>query len=200
MEQFQHPPRVRAPEASILEEPHPFDEPLIAIDPIADGYRSVEPVELAKAAAVYMTGVFVVCYALVPMVTAQLGLFDGVLNGIVSNFRAFVMMLALTAAGILVFKPKLRMPQFGNKSDTDPWLAATSGSLFSWALIHNVHPWLLHFVDLSGVELATFVAMNVLESALFGMLLASLVATRREAFILGASFNAVFLTGALWFI
>ncbi len=58
---------------------------------------------------------------------------------------------------------------------------------------------LVPFGEMSAPVLASFIAVNVLESALFGVMLASLVKSRAAGFALGGAFQLLFLGTAIYF-
>ena len=70
---------------------------------------------------------------------------------------------------------------------------ATVGGLLVWTVAHNVLPGLVPFGAMEAGELLSFFAANVLESALFGVMLASAAKTVRGALSLGVLFQGVLL-------
>jgi hypothetical protein len=67
--------------------------------------------------------------------------------------------------------------------------------LVGWALVVNTLPFLVPFSAYSPFALALFVAINVVEMSLLGMMFASFTRRRSVAFALGAAFQ--WLTGGL---
>lgn len=146
--------------------------------------------QLKKAAATWMGLVFALCYMGVPFATDALGLFAWSGANFMMGGAGFVAMLALTWAAISVKRPRVHLHQ----DVRDPVIAATAGGLGMWAIIHTVGFGLLTpLYAMAPAELLTFIGMNVVESALFGMMLASFSKNRLQAFVLGAGFQAAFM-------
>lgn len=160
------------------------------------------PARLAGAAAVWMGGTFAICYLLLPMARAGLGLSAQALEGVVLVAgSAALSLLGLWAAvtlGLLLKRPTLA-PEDGHPQRA---LVATTSSLLVWATAHNVMPWLMPLGELGGLELLSFLGANILESALFGVMLASLSQTIRGAFTLGMLFQGALLGGyaIMWMV
>ena len=101
----------------------------------------------------------------------------------------FALGRGVTVGGISMARPRVVV----DASHREPALAATAGGLATWALLHNSLAFLVPFGEMSAPVLASFIAVNVLESALFGVMLASFVRSPGKAFALGAAFQALFM-------
>ncbi len=106
------------------------------------------------------------------------------------SLAAFAITLAVTVSGIAIARPKVSL----ETTRREPIIAATLGGLVPWAILHNILPSLIPFADMTAGSLISFLAVNVLESALFGAMLASFTRSPRRAFALGAGFQLLFMT------
>lgn len=147
------------------------------------------PGRLAGAVTAWMSLTFLLCYIGLPMARAGLGLSINSLNVMmgtaVASFGGLLGVMALTLLGIAAIRPAAQL-----KVDPDRVLAATSGGLLVWGLLHNILPGLLTFSDMASGELLSFIGSNIIENALFGVMLASMARTGRGAFTLGVTFQA----------
>jgi len=152
---------------------------------------------LVPAAAAWMMGVFGVCYLFLPALALISGANMGLIFNLPLSILAFSVMLPLTLVAIAVFNPRVEIPRDGSMQP-GPVLSAALGSLSLWAVLHSVVPLLRPLYVMSGPELASMIVINGVESLLFGMMLASFVRTRGQAFVLGAAFQATFV--GIWFL
>lgn len=152
--------------------------------------KAVRPGSFASAAVAWMSATFVLCYLALPLGRIALGLStqtsDAVLGVALASSAGLLGALVLLGSVLAVTRPQVAV-----NVDPDRILSATSGSLLVWGLLHNTLPGLMFFSDMASGELGTFVASNFLESALFGVVLASITRSGRGAFALGALFQTL---------
>lgn len=167
-----------------------FEAPLLAL------YRGpVRPSagRMGAATAAWFALVFGLCYVALPALTEVTGLHRGLLQTAPVAALSFGATAFATAVAASVIRPTL-------DGARDPVAAATLGGLLSWAALHHSSALLRPFWAMGAVELATFLALNVLELFLVGSMLASLTRSRLAAFGLGAGWQVIsvglFLT--LW--
>lgn len=150
----------------------------------------VGPGRFAGAAMAWMSATFLLCYLALPLGRVAMGLSAqsgvAVLGTALASAAGLLGVLALLGTLLAVVRPAIQVDV-----EPDRILAATSGSLLVWGLLHNVLPGLMFFSEMTGGELGSFVASNFLESALFGVVLASVARTGRGAFALGAVFQTL---------
>lgn len=150
------------------------------------------PAKIASVTTVWMSFTFLLCYLALPMARMGLGLSTQTAAGLMTNVLAsaagLMAVFAMFAVGIAALRPSVSV-----NVDPDKTLAATAGSLLVWGFLHNILPGLIPFGEMGAGELLTFTGSNILESALFGVMLASFASTGRRAFTLGAAFQGVFL-------
>jgi hypothetical protein len=147
--------------------------------------------KLAAAATAWMLLVFGLCYLAIPAAFEAVHLRDAQLLLIPQKVQALGMVWALVMGFIAFGRPQVRLD-----GRIDPILSAAGGGLAVWAVLHNVIPILEPFVLMPLDFLIAFVLANVVENVLFGAMLASFVRGKREAFLLGALFQLVLMTGA----
>ncbi len=155
-----------------------------------------KPGLVAGAAAAWMGMTFLLCYVLLPMTRQALGLrytlspslFEEGLM-LAGSLGAFAVTLGVTVGAIAVKRPTVSL----DPARREPILAATLGGLLPWAVLHNILPTLIHFDEMSAGVLLSFIGANVLESALFGAMLASFSRSPGRAFALGAGFQVLFM-------
>ena len=143
-----------------------------------------------------MGGTFALCYLLLPLARMSLGLSTQSLASVVlvagSAALALSGLWAMVATGLLLKKPTVKL----EAAHSDRALTATTGSLLAWAILHNVLPGLVPFDEMSAGQLLSFLGANIVESALFAVMLASISETIRGAFSLGVLFQGVLLLGS----
>jgi len=153
------------------------------------GLTVSQPARLAGAATVWMSLTFMLCYLALPLARASMGLTvhtaDSVMATALASTGGLMGVMALSLFGIFLARPAASL-----NVNPDRILSATAGGLLVWGFLHNVLPGLIHFADMGGGELATFVGSNIIENALFGVMLASIARTGRGAFTLGVLFQA----------
>jgi cation transport ATPase len=135
---------------------------------------------------------FMLCYLALPLLRTGLGLSSQSMVGILATTLT-------SAAALVVVVPLLwsalvrRRSSMAVNVNPDHILAATSGSLLVWGLLHSILPGLVTFDMMGLAELTTFVGANIIESSMFGVLFASLAKNGRHAFSMGALFQTLFL-------
>jgi len=156
-----------------------------------------KPGVLAGAAAAWMSMTFLLCYVFLPLTRQALGLRYGSAPSLVEegimlggSLAAFGVALATVVGGIALTKPKVSL----EVSRREPVIAATLGGLMPWAILHNTLPSLVPFAEMGGGALLSFLAVNLLESAMFGVMLASFTRSPGKAFGLGFGFQILFMT------
>ena len=154
--------------------------------------------QVATATSAWMVGVFALVYGLLTWIVSATGLYPGLTAGWQADIAAFGGMLVLVLGLLVVLRPRIEVPRFAPVQSRDPVRWAFLGGFGSWVIAHSTLPMLWPLQDMPGEQLAAFVALNVVEHALFGMMLASFVKTRRAALALGAGFAMSFL--ALWLV
>ncbi|MCB9678748.1 MAG: hypothetical protein H6737_26835 [Alphaproteobacteria bacterium] len=190
-EMLRTPPRVAVDEATKSDAHVHFDEPvLIRSYTASSGPRSVPAGALAGAVSSWFAIVFAVCYLALPAIASVMGLYSGMLANLVPNTLALGLMGLVTTALAVVIRPKVVT---NVRAARDPVIAATVGSLLMWAGGQELLPQLQALTAMPFYESLTFVGMNVVESSLFGMMLASFARTPAKAFALGAAFQALLL-------
>jgi len=155
------------------------------------------PGVLAGAAAAWMSMTFMLCYVFLPLTRQALGLRyasapslvdEGLMLG--GSLAAFGVALATVVAGIAITRPKVSL-ELGRR---EPVVAATLGGLLPWVVLHNILPSLIPFAEMGAGALLSFLAVNLLESAMFGVMLASFTRSPGKAFGLGVGFQMLFMT------
>jgi hypothetical protein len=189
-----------------------LEDPTIALDELGDLHREplvphrphlptldpdtpvvVPTSSLSRAMGMWLSGIYLTCWLGLPLAAflltgTQGGLFlSGLLGAPVFALAALV---AIAVAGVA--RPAIRL---STASRRDPVVSATAGGLVGWALVVNTLPFLVPFSAYSPFALALFVAINVVEMSLLGMMFASFTRRRSVAFALGAAFQ--WLTGGL---
>ena len=143
-----------------------------------------------------MGGTFAICYLLLPLARVGLGLSAQTAGSVavVAGSAALTLIGLWMAAtmGLIMRKPVVQLED----DHRDRALTATTGGLLVWAILHNVLPGLIPFGDMAGGEMLSFLGANIIESALFGVMLASVARTVRGAFTLGVLFQSVLLLGS----
>ncbi len=154
------------------------------------------PGRLAGAAAVWMGGTFAVCYLLLPLARIRMGLSMQSAGSVAvvaaSAALALVGLWMLATIGLIVRRPVIALEE----DHRDRAVTATTGGLLVWSILHNVLPGLIPFGEMEAGELLSFLGANVIESALFGVMLASVATTVRGALSLGVLFQGALLLGS----
>ena len=158
---------------------------------VTSEWASPSRATLVKATAGWMAAVFAFRYVFLPaVITSAQVPFD--LVPLVFSTPAFAMTASLVVAAVALFRPRVRLPKT-RKKDNSPEIAATAGSLAVWAAGHQLIWGLMPLTDMEPTRLIPFLALNVLESSLFGVMLASFTNSPTKAFGLGALFQLVFI-------
>ena len=145
---------------------------------------------LVGAMAGWFGLVLAVCYVASPVLRASLGLLDNLPAHLVFNIPAFLMTGFVATIAAAIARPTVTLSP---NAPRDPVLAATLGGLLTWGVVHNLSPLLEPFAAMGPAELAAFVAANVVEMTLLGMMLASFTRSSRTAFGLGALLQLLML-------
>ncbi|GEM_PF-6997760 len=156
-----------------------------------------QPRELRRAAAAWMSATFALCYLALPTALTALGLRPWAAGSpladnarLIGDFGGFALVVLGTLAGLALLRPRIDV----KRASHEPVLAATAGGLLTWGVLHSTLPWLMPFAEMGAAPLAAFVAVNVLESVLFGVMLGTFVRSRKAAFALGSAFAAALLS------
>ncbi|MCB9759667.1 MAG: hypothetical protein H6739_07475 [Alphaproteobacteria bacterium] len=162
---------------------------------VADGQSWIvpRPQELRRAVAGWTAVIFGTCYVALPFGAEVFGLYPGLLRNLGSSALSLAVMALLTVGVLRVVRPEVRIPRDLANAPRDPVIAATAGGFGTWLVLHNLIPGLMHFDMMSSTMVMTFAAFNLLEGALWGMMLASFVRSRTGAFVLGAAFQLVLM-------
>ena len=167
-----------------------FDHPLANVQFPSATPVDIRPRHLGSATAAWLLGVFALCYIALPMAAASVGLFTEFWSHVIFNLPGFALAALVTAVGVMVARPKITTDV---RATRDPVIAATSGGLLTWAIVHNLSAVLLPFAAMGTAELATFIGLNIIEMSLIGMMLASFTRSITKAFALGMSFQLLVL-------
>jgi hypothetical protein len=167
-----------------------FDHPLANVQFPSSTPVDIRPRQLGTASVAWLAGVFGLCYIALPIAAASVGLFTDFWSHVFFNLPGFALATLVTAVGAMVARPKITTDVGATR---DPVIAATSGGLLTWAIVHNLSPVLLPFAAMGTAELATFLALNLLEMSLIGMMLASFTRSVAKAFALGMWFQLLVL-------
>jgi len=156
--------------------------PLPSVD--ATRPRQVPTQALVRAMATWLVMVWALCWVALPLASVLLtGLSGGLLLSGILNAPVFAVTALIAMVATAVAQPSVVL---STRTPRDPVLSAFAGGLLSWAVIHNVLPFLLPFSQLSGLELAILVGINVIEMGLMAVMLANFTRSRTAAFGLGA--------------
>ena len=157
----------------------------------AQSLRVTRTASVLSVSTVWVSFTFLLCYLMLPLLRAGLGLSSQTLIGVLGTALA-------SAAALMLIVPLMWTALSGLRAslavnvNPDNTLAATSGSLLVWGLLHNILPGLVPFDMMGLTELTTFIGVNVIESAMFGVLFASIAKNGRQAFSMGALFQTLF--------
>ena len=152
-------------------------------------YLVPRPRQLQKATAAWMGLSFLTAYAVLPFGAELFGLFPGLLEGFWAGGAAYGILAGACVLAIGRLKPRVLIPRGTGKLPSDPFIAATVGSLGTWAVLHNLLPALMPFADMGLAQLVTLTLINVVESTMIGLMLGSFVRSRTKAFALAAAFQ-----------
>ena len=169
----------------------------LAQEPVAPVPKPIPTRGLTLAMAAWLSMIFATCYVALPTALAVTGVNAGLLGSALFSFPAFAMAALISIVGAAIAKPSIHL-DLGSRRD--PVLSATLGGLGVWAVIHNTNPLLVPFSHMSAAELASFVALNVLEMSMLGMMFASFTRRKLVAFALGGGFQFLMLGLALTLI
>lgn len=153
-------------------------------------YLVPKPRQLQKATAAWLGLSFLTAYAVLPFGAELLGLFPGLLDGFWAGGMAYGVLAGACVVTIGRLKPKVLIPRGEGNIPADPFIAATIGSLGTWAILHNLIPALMPFADMGLAGLVTLTFINIVESTMIGLMLGSFVRSRTKAFLLAAAFQA----------
>jgi hypothetical protein len=151
------------------------------------------PGRLAAAAAVWMGGTFALCYLMLPLGRIGLGLSTQSIGSVAlvaaCSALSLIGLWMFATLGLVVRKPVVSLEE----DHRDRAVTATVGGLLTWAILHNVLPGLIPFGAMEAGEMLSFLGANVIENALFGVMLASVAKTVRGALSLGILFQGFLL-------
>ncbi len=152
--------------------------------------KRISQPRLRVATAVWMSLVFALCYVGLPLVGSKTGVLPELIEHLSGNTVAFVWLTFGTLAGLRWLRPDVVVPREGS-FPTGPIVAATAASLAVWAVVQDLvfEP----FSAMGAVASAMLIAFNVIESSLFGVMLATFARTVPRALAFGAAFQAVFV-------
>jgi len=158
--------------------------------------EELPPRAFAKAAVAWIGGVFALCYLALPALFQALRLspeplwlgFAGDLVGFFALGGGLLSALVMRSWG----RGPLQV-HLADLAESDRIPAAAAGGLMLWGLAHNALPGLMPFAQMGWAYLGAFVGANVLENLLFGVLVATLSASRAGAFVRGAAVQGVLL-------
>jgi hypothetical protein len=170
----------------LFDEPETVEPLMLHVGAPTELPRDIPTRAMAGAMLAWMTGVFGLVYVAVPLVLSAAGLHAGMIRGLLFNLPSFVGATVVATAAACIFKPRIATAMSGPR---DPVIAAASGSLLVWGLLHNLSPILTPFSAFATPQLIAFIGLNVLEMGLIGMLLSSFTRNPLKAFALGAGFQ-----------
>lgn len=168
-----------------------FDQPLVHAYTSSTAPRSVPGGALAGATLTWLAAVYGLCYLVLPLVAAALGLHTVFIGNLLLNTLAFVPMALFTAGLVAVIRPEVVT---STRAPRDPVIAATLGSLAVWFGAHELSPFLSSVTAMPFGEMVTFVGMNVIEAGMIGAMLASFAKSPGKAFMLGAAFQTLLVS------
>ncbi len=169
-----------------------FDEALSPFDPshLARTPQRVATAPLVSAMTGWFSLILLTTYVAAPLTRGAMGLLDNVAGHMLFNIPAFMLTAFVVTISAAVLQPAVRLHP---DAPRDPVLAATGGGLLTWALLHNLSPLLQPFTQMTSPELLSFLAVNVVEMGLIGVMLASFTRSSMKAFALGALVQALML-------
>ncbi len=152
-----------------------------------------KPLALQKATGAWMGLTFGLGYVVLPALAGLTGIFPGLLSGAFAGGAAYGITTGLLIVAIGKLKPAVRIPRAG-VTVKDPFVVATLAGFGTWAVLHNVLGALAPFSSLGLGELASLVGINVIETAMLGLMLGSFTRSRWKAAALAVAVQ-VLLTG-----
>jgi hypothetical protein len=157
--------------------------------------------KFVRAAAAWLGLSFALCYVALPL------MIDGA--GLRSAYLPLILPSEIIGMGVASGWLLLRVLRRGWRGSLDLELpalatddripAAALGGLLMWGLLHNVLPGLEHMGQMSMAFLLVFGLANVLENVLFGTVLGTIAENRRQAFVMGGTFQLLLL-GVAWMV
>lgn len=174
-----------------------YEEPLLHTYTQSTRPRAVPARALAGAMLSWFAAVYALCYLVLPTATTLLGLYEGITSSLIPNTFAFVTMAILSTALAVAIRPAVKLT---TSTRRDPVISAAVGSLLVWAIGHEMLPILQPLTEMPLIEGVSFLGINVVESGMIGMMLASFARSPVKAFALGAAFQLMmlsFFTGGL---
>ena len=109
----------------------------------------------------------------------------GLINSFWLDLPAFAITSFVAIVAVLMERPRIDL----SKHAHSPVLAATAGGLGVWALIHNLSAFLVPFAEMSFLEFASLLGINIIEMGMIGMMLASFTKRSDVALALGGGFQ-----------
>jgi len=150
--------------------------------------------QVLTGTAAWMSAVFVAIYGVLTVALDVSGLYPGLREGWQADTAAFGVMLVGTLGVVALLRPRIELPRFGPTVNRDPVRWAVAGGFGAWLVAHNLVPGLWPLTEMPTSQAVSFTALNLLESTLFGVMLASFVETRKAALALGTLFSLAFLS------
>lgn len=162
------------------------DLDLVQIHAPADAPQTLPVRATAGAMMGWLALIFATCYLVLPLILAITGITGGILASAPFSLPAYAMASLVAIVGVAIAQPRIRLDIWGPR---DPVLSATLGGLGVLALVHNTSAFLKPFGAMGAVELLAFVALNVLEMLMLGMMFASFTKRKSVALALGGGFQ-----------
>jgi hypothetical protein len=150
-------------------------------------------VALMKGVSGWILLTFLLAYVVNPALVNAVGV-DLRLISIAASGPAMALTGGLVVLLVGALRPSVRLPRRRGALDTNPEVAATAGSLLVWGAAEQLLPVFQPFTTMPLGELAALIGLNVIESALFGVMLASFTRSPGKAFAIGAAFQLVLTT------
>lgn len=147
--------------------------------------QELSPRALGGAMASWLALTFGLCYVVFPALTAITGINPSLIFAFWFDLPAFAIAAFVATVGVLVERPRLDLLSGAR----DPILAATLGGLGVWAVIHNVSGYLVPFGDMTGLQLASVLGINVVKMTMLGTMFASFTKRTDVALALGGGFQ-----------
>ncbi len=160
------------------------------------GERELPVRALGGAMAAWLALTFGLCYVVLPAIAAITGVNPGLINTFWFDLPSFAIVSFVTIVAALVERPRIDL----SKNARSPVLAAMLGGLGVWAVVHNTSPFLVPFADMSAVKFTSLLGINIIETGMIGMMLASLTKRADVALALGGGFQLGLLGLLLTFL
>jgi hypothetical protein len=140
---------------------------------------------LNTAVATWSIGVFGLCYVAIPWLLSLLGIVGDGLSHVATDMVGAAITVLPALLLVAIGRPSVRAADVSRAAT----IAATASGFAVWAALHNTLPGLARFNELGVVGLPVFVAVNLLESALWGVMIGSVSRGIGKAFVFGGLFS-----------